>query len=41
MLVQEAKSAAIDTLVAGLDERPIVSDFAAGEVASSLRDWSE
>ncbi len=36
MLIQEAKSAAIDTLVDGLDERPIVSDFAAGEVASAL-----
>ncbi len=36
MLIQEAKSAAIDTLVDGLDERPIVSDFAAGEVAGAL-----
>jgi predicted nucleic acid-binding protein len=36
MLIQEAKSAAIDTLVDGLDERPIVCDFAAGEVASAL-----
>lgn len=36
MLIQETKSAAIDTLVDGFDERPIVSDFAAGEVASAL-----
>ncbi len=36
MLVQEAKSAAIDTFVEACDERPIVSDFAAGEVASAL-----
>ena len=36
MLIQEAKSAAIDTFVQSLNERPIVSGFAAGEVASAL-----
>jgi hypothetical protein len=36
MLIEKAKSAAIDTSVQGLDERPTVSDLAAGEVASAL-----
>jgi hypothetical protein len=36
MLIQEAASAAIDRLVEGLPARPVVSDFAAGEVASAL-----
>lgn len=36
MLIQEAASAAVDRFVEGLPARPIVSDFAAGEVASAL-----
>jgi len=36
MLIHESKSAVIDTLMQSLGERPTVSDFAAGEVASAL-----
>jgi predicted nucleic acid-binding protein len=36
MLVKEAASSVVLNLVEGLSERPVVSDFAAGEVASAL-----
>jgi predicted nucleic acid-binding protein len=36
MLIQEAASGAVDRFVDGLPARPVVSDLAAGEVASAL-----
>jgi uncharacterized protein len=36
MLVQEPASASIDRFLEALSDRPVVSDFAAGEVASAL-----